>query len=267
MSWGPWTCRTSQTSQCGRGRPTRTARNGARIGRVSYPTLTNVAAPTRRHERTFPRKRRPRLRPASAPTRPTGRGYWDEVPRFLKLRAEHEKDWRTKRRAPWTVRRPAGRPKRRGLRSPLNGMRRDDAIREVREPSRPSRRTSQAIERENTYGCWLEGFKNRLKGEDRLKEKVAERAGRSCRDRPPAEALREMPDAIRYTFCFQPENYTKGYYDIKERLESRGYEMYYRRTTGRTPNTKGSTPAGSPRRGSASRCSSTRRKASTPSST
>ena len=32
---------------------------------------------------------------------------------------------------------------------------------------------------------------------------------------------------IRYTYCFQPESYTRGYYDIKERFESRGYEMYY----------------------------------------
>jgi hypothetical protein len=46
-------------------------------------------------------------------------------------------------------------------------------------------------------------------------------------DRLLVSPIREIGDALRYTFCFQPENYTRGYYDIKERFESRGYEMYY----------------------------------------
>ena len=32
----------------------------------------------------------------------------------------------------------------------------------------------QATERENTCGGWLAGLEHRLKGEDRLKEKIAE---------------------------------------------------------------------------------------------
>jgi hypothetical protein len=83
----------------------------------------------------------------------------------------------------------------------------------------------RATEQENRYGGRLKGFGFCLKGEDRLKEKVAEQLEAEPRKTAGA-ALREVPDAIRYTFCFESGNYTRGYYDIKERLESRGHEMY-----------------------------------------
>ena len=31
--------------------------------------------------------------------------------------------------------------------------------------------------------------------------------------------MREIPDAIRYTFCANPENYRDAYWDMKERLK------------------------------------------------
>src|SRR5260370_41378287 len=83
----------------------------------------------------------------------------------------------------------------------------------------------RTIERENKYGGWLEGFEFRLKGGDRLKEKVDEKL-RVQPDREAAEIVREIPDAIRYTFCLRPETYTAGYYDIKQRLEECAYELY-----------------------------------------
>jgi hypothetical protein len=49
----------------------------------------------------------------------------------------------------------------------------------------------------------------------------------SSPDATPKQVLRLIPDAIRFTYCFQPENYTRGYFDIKEQFESRGHEMYY----------------------------------------
>jgi hypothetical protein len=88
----------------------------------------------------------------------------------------------------------------------------------------------QATEQENRYGGWLEGFGKRLKGEDRLKEKVAEKL-RVQPDREANDIIREIPDAIRYTFCLRPDTYTHGYDDIKERLESCGYEMYESRNS------------------------------------
>jgi hypothetical protein len=97
---------------------------------------------------------------------------------------------------------------------------------------------AQAIEQENEYDGWLGGFEYRLKGEDRLKEKITEKLEAEPR-MTAAEAFREVPDAIRYTYCFQPENYTRGYYDIKERLESHGYEMYYSKNWWTNPEYKG----------------------------
>lgn len=36
----------------------------------------------------------------------------------------------------------------------------------------------------------------------------------------------KISDAIRYTFCFEPENYSEGYRDVKQRLEH-DYRMIY----------------------------------------
>ena len=125
-----------------------------------------------------------------------------------------------------------------------------EAIGRVREAEPGLSADAQAIERENkdTYGGWLEGFEHRLKGEDRLKEKIAERLEGEP-DKSSTEILRKIPDAIRYTFCFQPENYTRGYYDIKDRFENRSYEMYYSKNWWTNPeykgiNTRWATPEG-----------------------
>jgi hypothetical protein len=89
----------------------------------------------------------------------------------------------------------------------------------------------RTTEQENRHGGWLEGFRFRLKGEDRLKEKVAEGLATIGPDARPEEILAQIPDAIRYTFCLRSETYTRGYYDIKARLESLGYEMYQSRNS------------------------------------
>jgi hypothetical protein len=80
--------------------------------------------------------------------------------------------------------------------------------------------------RDNAFGGWLEGLKHRLKGEDRLKEKIADALG-IAPTKTPADVIREIPDAIRYTFCFESSNYANGYWDITHRLEERGYNMIY----------------------------------------
>jgi hypothetical protein len=113
------------------------------------------------------------------------------------------------------------------------------AIGRIREAEPGLSADAQAIEQENKHGGWLEGFKHRLKGEDRLKEKVREGLTTSSPDATPKQVLRLIPDAIRFTYCFQPENYTRGYYDIKERFESRGHEMYYSKNYWTDPEYKG----------------------------
>ncbi len=149
------------------------------------------------------------------------RSYWDEVPRFHDLWAKHEKHW--------------------GKRPDTAADRSDDppelpaaiveAVGRIREAERALSADAQAIEQENRYGGWLEGFEHRLKSEDRLQQKAAEKLAAEKLSAEPRmtadEALREVADGIRYTYCFQPEKYAMGYYDIKERWESRGHEMYY----------------------------------------
>ena len=169
----------------GRARPPRARQHGRR-GPVrhpshgSCPTRTNVAVSMRRCARTVPRKRpeshQTRLENRSTTSRPTGPG---------------SEATGTSCRASWTcgqTTRDAGR--RRG------GMRRTRRQHPPRrqpaaEPGaaggngrgdRPGSRgraelsaDAQAIEQENKHGGWLEGFDHRLKGEDRLEEKVAEK--------------------------------------------------------------------------------------------
>ena len=157
------------------------------------------------------------------------RSYRDEVPRFLDMGADLDRRWPAERRpVPDRSADPPGSYRSDGgfYLSPERHAETIAAIGRVREAEPGISADVRATEQENRYGGWLEGYEFRLKGEDRLKEKVAEQLKAEPR-MTAAEALREVADAIRYTFCFQPENYASGYYDIKERLESRGYEMYY----------------------------------------
>jgi len=155
--------------------------------------------------------------------------YWNEVPRFRAMWAKHESDWPTARRA--VVDRsadPTGSYRSDGgfYLNPERHAQTIEAIREVRRVEPTISTDMRATERENTYGCWLEGFENRLKGEDRLKEKVAEGLATIGPDARPEEILAQVPDTIRYTLCMRAETYTRAYFDIKERLEILGYEMY-----------------------------------------
>jgi hypothetical protein len=164
--------------------------------------------------------------PGQQPDGTQRRSYRDEVPRFLEMRADLERRWPRRPRA--VMDRPA---------DPVGS---DDAVARVQEAEPRFSADTQAIEQENKdkYGGWLAGFEHRLKGEDRLKEKIAAMV-KVERGMTAAKALREIPDAMRYTFCFHLEGYTRGYYDIKERFESRGYEMYYSQNWWTNPEYKG----------------------------
>jgi hypothetical protein len=73
-------------------------------------------------------------------------------------------------------------------------------------------------------GRELVGLDHRLKGEDRLKEKVTNML-RAQRDMTPDQALTAIPDAIRFTFCYDDERYASGVHADLERLHARGFEM------------------------------------------
>jgi len=75
----------------------------------------------------------------------------------------------------------------------------------------------------------LAGLENRLKGKDRLTEKVQE--AMTDRGRTVDQAVATIKDAIRYTFSYTDEGYTDGVYADCERLESGGFEFVDRRNS------------------------------------
>lgn len=171
-----------------------------------------------------------RAGPAKSADASGQRSYWAEVPRFQAMWAEHEKRWPADRQPAAAADRPPDPPG--SYRSdggfylnPERHAEASEAIARIRKAEPAISADAQSIERENKHGGWLEGFKHRLKGDDRLKEKVAERLEGEP-DKTPTEVLHKVPDAIRYTYCLRPEIYSRGYYDFTEQLESRGYQMY-----------------------------------------
>ncbi|SDX31809.1 Papain fold toxin 1, glutamine deamidase [Amycolatopsis xylanica] len=72
-------------------------------------------------------------------------------------------------------------------------------------------------------GAQLEGLKYELKGDDRLKQKVAEVLARNP-DQDPVSVLRTVPDGIRYTYCFDTANYAAGAQQADAMLRAAGYE-------------------------------------------
>jgi hypothetical protein len=70
----------------------------------------------------------------------------------------------------------------------------------------------------------LTGLDQRLKGEDRLKEKVAGEL-RAFRDITPTQALSSVPDPVRFTFCYGERGYADGVRADTERLKSQGFEQ------------------------------------------
>ena len=158
-----------------------------------------------------------------------GGSYWDKVPGFLDQAAGYLKRWSAERRAkPDRSDDPAGSFRSDGgfCLTPERHAEAVAAIDRVRKAEPGLSADMQAVERENRHGGWLEGLEFRLKGGDRLKEKVAEGLTTTGPDARPEEILQQVPDAIRYTFSFRLESYTGAYFDIKERLENLGYEMY-----------------------------------------
>jgi hypothetical protein len=69
----------------------------------------------------------------------------------------------------------------------------------------------------------LAGLNHMLKGEDRLKEKIADEL------RKPGvtvgEALRMVPDAVRFTFTYSPQRYPDGINGDVARLKAGGFEL------------------------------------------
>jgi hypothetical protein len=81
----------------------------------------------------------------------------------------------------------------------------------------------RAIENQDT-NRHLTGFDDRLKGRDRIKEKVCdtmEETGSSSE-----EAISIIPDVIRYTFQYREAHYTQGVWRDIECLKDQGFELH-----------------------------------------
>jgi hypothetical protein len=182
----------------------------------------------------------PRAADADVPRRGDGsdrepdavkRDYWSEVPRFLRAWADHLRRWPAERVAVAVDRSrdPEGswRGNRNQYLDPEQHAQAEDEIAMVRRNEEVITGQMGDAERDNGYGGYLVGLEFRLKGEDRLKEKIADHVETGAPDATIQEILLDIPDAIRYTFCAPRENYTSAYRDVKERLEACSYDMYY----------------------------------------
>lgn len=76
----------------------------------------------------------------------------------------------------------------------------------------------------------LVGLDQRLKGEDRLSEKVS-RQVESQPELTHGEAFASLKDAIRYTFQYSDDRYAEGLNTDRERLTSAGFELVELRNT------------------------------------
>ena len=108
-------------------------------------------------------------------------------------------------------------------------------IREVgREVIVPGMR---AVEAEDASRC-LAGFEHCFKGEDRLKEKVADLL-RSTPGLTPMEGLAAIPDVLRFTYQYSETAYIASVRKDVERLEARGFSQVELRNTWPSDQYKG----------------------------
>ena len=176
-------------------------------------------------------------------------GYWSEVPRFRQIWADHDarwpKDGQPVATMDGTTDLPGSHRSKGGSDlSPERHAETTDAIGRVRKAEPTISADTQTAEKENTCGGWLEGFKFRLKGDDRLKEKVAEKL-EANQISLPAEVVRRFLTRYATLSACSRENYTWSYYDIKHGWRVAGYEMYYwQELLGEILSIKGSTPDG-----------------------
>jgi hypothetical protein len=83
----------------------------------------------------------------------------------------------------------------------------------------------------------LAGFDCRIKGEDRLKEKIFDRM--RSKGRSAAEALAQISDVVRFTFTYGETAYADGVAKDLERLEAAGFTQVERRNTWASDQYKG----------------------------
>jgi hypothetical protein len=112
--------------------------------------------------------------------------------------------------------------------SPGQNAETDRMVELLRKPEKAVTELLLKIQQDNPYGGYLVGLDHRLKGEDRLKEKMTDKMGVKV-DASPADAAGTINDAVRYTFCFGHDEYVRGHGDVRRQLELAGYKRTYSR--------------------------------------
>lgn len=84
----------------------------------------------------------------------------------------------------------------------------------------------------------LVGFDYRLKGRDRIKEKVCDMM-QEFADFSPEDAISIVPDTIRYTFRYREAHYTHGVWSDIERIKGQGLELHKLRNSWSSEHYKG----------------------------
>jgi hypothetical protein len=158
--------------------------------------------------------------------------YWQQVEHLEAIWADHREKWPEAEKQLATDRArpddPPGSWRGEGDRylSPEENAESDRLIGLLREPAEVTTKTLVQIQQDNIYGGRLEGIDHRVKGADRLKEKIADglvsEFGSSVTD-----AVAGISDAVRYTFSFQRDDYVSGTEDVCHRLRDAGYRMTY----------------------------------------
>jgi hypothetical protein len=167
-------------------------------------------------------------RPGQDGDKPGG-SFWEQVPRLEALWKSHIARWPDKP-ATKAVRDgdPPGSWRGRGDQylNPEQHAQAKQLISDLQRPEEKITGVLQEIERDNTHGGVLAGLKHCLKGEDRLKEKIAEKAEGDL-GIGLTEVASKISDAVRYTICLTGEDYVGGYVEIRQKIESAGYQMIY----------------------------------------
>ena len=161
------------------------------------------------------------------------RGFWSQVSRFHELWRAHVERWPEKQdKAAEPVWRddPPGSWRGVGDRhlGPEDNAEADKQIALLRKPEEAVTRLLKQIEHDNPHGAVLVGLERRLKGVERLKEKIADKMRFKGLDSP-ADAAGTINDAVRYTFCVDADEYAAGHAFAKRQLETAGCRMTYRR--------------------------------------
>src|SRR5579859_8066402 len=167
--------------------------------------------------------------PDRPPPDPPESGFWGKQPWLRALWRDHVARWPERPLRPDWVRRADLPGSWRGdgdrYLSPQDNVEADRQIGLLRRPEEAVTGLLARIEHDNPHAGVLVGLDHRLKGPDRLKEKIADKMAEA--DVGLAGAAAMIDDAVRYTFCFGNGEYVAGQGYVRQKLESAGYAMTY----------------------------------------